>query len=211
MVSFNIKSVRKTCMKYCVFAILFISLGQATADTNADSWETNISWDCANNATCVNIVKTQFLNDLQNRRAINIAGFSIEPTGEQTAPIESGRGFMSNIFSDNAVKIPFGGLVLSLQRSADYKDYIEVALEESAEQGRRRGGFGGIGGGGGRRKKYVQSFIPLFLAFNAVGWMLLAVKAVAVLVIKAVVVSKIALLVAGSVVFKKLMDSATEK
>jgi len=49
------------------------------------------------------------------------------------------------------------------------------------------------------------------LAFNAVGWMLLAVKAVAVLTVKALVVSKLALLVAGTVVFKKLMDSATDK
>lgn len=69
------------------------------------------------------------------------------------------------------------------------------------------------GGAGGLRKskKYVQTFIPLFLAFNAVGWMLLAVKAVAVLTVKALVVSKLALLVAGTFVFKKLMDSATEK
>lgn len=62
-----------------------------------------------------------------------------------------------------------------------------------------------------KSKKYVQTFIPLFLAFNAVGWMLLAVKAVAVLTVKALLVSKLAILVAGTIVFKKLMDSATEK
>lgn len=38
--------------------------------------------------------------------------------------------------------------------------------------------------------------------------MLLAVKAVAVLTVKALVVSKLAFLVAGTIVFKKLMDSA---
>lgn len=51
----------------------------------------------------------------------------------------------------------------------------------------------------------------MFLAMNAVGWMLLAVKAVAALTVKAFFVSKLALLVAGTIVFKKLMDSATEK
>lgn len=72
---------------------------------------------------------------------------------------------------------------------------------------------GGLGSGVGLKKgkKYMQTFIPMFLAFNAVGWMLLAVKTVAVLTVKALVVSKLALLVAGTVVFKKLMDSATEK
>lgn len=75
---------------------------------------------------------------------------------------------------------------------------------------RRPGGLGGVGGVR-RGKKYLQTFVPLFLAFNAVGWMLLAVKAVAVLTVKALVVSKFALLVAGVIVFKRLMDSATEK
>lgn len=41
--------------------------------------------------------------------------------------------------------------------------------------------------------------------------MMLAMKAVAVLTIKAFFVSKIAFIVAASIVVKKLMDSATEK
>lgn len=93
------------------------------------------------------------------------------------------------------------------------------ALFLSACKGRRRNSLGGgIGGGGGggagglrKSKKYLQSFIPLFLAANAVGWLMLAVKAVAVLTVKALLVSKLAILVAGTIVFKKLMDSATEK
>lgn len=51
----------------------------------------------------------------------------------------------------------------------------------------------------------------MFLAMNAVGWMLLAMKAVALLTIKAVFVSKLAFVVAASIIVKKLMDTATEK
>lgn len=96
----------------------------------------------------------------------------------------------------------------------------QTALFHSTSKGRHRnslgggiGGGGGAGGAGGLRKskKYLQSFIPLFLAANAVGWLMLAVKAVAVLTVKALLVSKLAILVAGTIVFKKLMDSATEK
>lgn len=54
-------------------------------------------------------------------------------------------------------------------------------------------------------------YIPMFLAFNAVGWMMLAMKAVGVLTLKALLVSKLAFIVAASVVAKKMMDSATEK
>lgn len=54
-------------------------------------------------------------------------------------------------------------------------------------------------------------YIPMFLAFNAVGWMMLALKAVGVLTLKALLVSKLAFIVATTVVLKKMMDSATEK
>lgn len=70
---------------------------------------------------------------------------------------------------------------------------------------------GGFAGGRGKNKKVIQTFIPLFLAFNAVGWMLLAAKTVAALTVKALFVSKVALIVATISVIKKLMDSATEK
>lgn len=68
---------------------------------------------------------------------------------------------------------------------------------------------GGIGGH--KDRKQMQMYIPMFLAFNAVGWMMLAMKAVAVLTVKALLVSKLAFIVAATVVVKKMMDSATEK
>lgn len=68
---------------------------------------------------------------------------------------------------------------------------------------------GGIGGH--KDRKQLQMYIPMFLAFNAVGWMMLAMKAVAILTVKALLVSKLAFIVAATVVVKKMMDSATEK
>lgn len=70
---------------------------------------------------------------------------------------------------------------------------------------RRRGGFGG------KEKKHLQLFIPTFLAFNAVGWMMLAVKAVALLVVKAIVVSKLALIVTLFFITRKVLSSVNEK
>jgi len=222
----SFQSVRKMCLKYVVFTILFSSL--VLAERNSESILSKMTWDCANNASCFNIVKNEFIHGLQQRRSFNFDGlFSIEPVGDKSKPISEGRGFMSNLFTENALRIPFGGLALTIQRAEKYPGYLDVAIvKNDQEEARRRGGLGGaggglgghggLGGGGGggglrKSKKYVQTFIPLFLAFNAVGWMLLAVKAVAVLTVKALVVSKLALLVAGTIVFKKLMDSATEK
>lgn len=57
----------------------------------------------------------------------------------------------------------------------------------------------------------MQMFVPAFLAFNAVGWMMLAVGFVKVLTFKAFLVSKLALIVATVLTVKKMMESATEK
>lgn len=81
------------------------------------------------------------------------------------------------------------------------------------ELGGSSGGGGGIGGAirDRKEKKHLQAYIPMFLAFNAIGWMMLAMKAVTLLTFKAFFVAKLAFLVAAGIVMKKMMDSATEK
>lgn len=120
----------KVCLKCAIFVVLFClaSAGQAA---NSDSLLSRVSWDCLNNASCVNAVKDDFVRGLQERRAFNFEGvFSIEPVGDVSKPISEGRGFVSDIFSENALSIPVGGLSLRVARSPEYKDYIEVSLEK---------------------------------------------------------------------------------
>lgn len=57
----------------------------------------------------------------------------------------------------------------------------------------------------------MQMYIPMFLAVNAVGWMLLAMAAVKVLTIKALVLSKLAFVLAAVLTIKKLFETASEK
>lgn len=81
------------------------------------------------------------------------------------------------------------------------------------------GGDGGGGGGllGGRRrhkqedKKQFQMYIPMYLAATTFGWTMVAAKAVGLLTLKALILSKIAFVVAAIVLIKKLMDNASEK
>lgn len=82
-------------------------------------------------------------------------------------------------------------------------------------------GGGGDGGGGGllggrRRqqhqdKKQFQMYIPMYLAATTFGWTMVAAKAVGLLTLKALILSKIAFVVAAIVLIKKLMDNASEK
>ena len=81
------------------------------------------------------------------------------------------------------------------------------------------GGGGGLLGGGGIRqrrkehedKKQMQMLIPMYLAATTFGWTMVMVKAVGLLTLKALIVSKIAFIVAAMIVIKKVMENASEK
>lgn len=128
----SFQSVRKMCLKYVVFTVLFSSLVLADKATeNSESLVSKMTWDCANNASCFNNIKNEFLHGLQQRKSYNFDGlFSIESVGDKSKPISEGRGFMSNIFADNQLRIPFAGLAMTIQRAEKYPGYIEVAVEK---------------------------------------------------------------------------------
>lgn len=136
----SFQSVRKMCLKYTVFIILFSSLVLAERSVdNSDSILSKMTWDCANNASCFNNLKNEFIHGLQQRRAFNFDGlFSIEPVGDRSKPISEGRGFISDIFTENALRIPFGGLAMTIQRAEKYPGYLELAvIKNDQEQGKR--------------------------------------------------------------------------
>lgn len=133
----SFQSVRKMCLKYVVLTVVLSSLVLADQATeNSESLVSKMTWDCANNASCFNSIKNEFLHGLQQRKSFNFDGlFSIEPTvSDKSKPISEGRGFMSNIFADNKLRIPFGGLAMTIARAEQYPDYLEVAIEKNTPE-----------------------------------------------------------------------------
>lgn len=126
---------RKMCLKSVVLLVAVVISSAAASENDSSDWlDSTLNWDCANNATCLENVKKDFIKGLQERRSFNFGGaFSIEPTGDVSQPINEGRGFVSDIFSGNSLRIPVGGLDVTIQRSPEYKEYIEVALVKSFE------------------------------------------------------------------------------
>lgn len=126
---------KKMCLKSVVLlVVVVISLAAASENDSGDWLDSKLSWECANNASCLESIKTDFVKGLQERRSFNFGGaFSIEPTGDVSKPINEGRGFVSDIFSGNALRIPIGGMAVTIQRSPEYQEYLEVALVKSFE------------------------------------------------------------------------------
>ncbi|KAH8242910.1 hypothetical protein KR032_003021 [Drosophila birchii] len=152
----------------------------------------------------------------------------------------SGRGLSSfmDFVTGNVIRVPVGPMVFSVQRAEDDSEYIEVALLKKASSGTGRlqgngilgggngGGNGFIGGGGdnggggllGNRrrkqqqdKKQFQMYIPMYLAATTFGWTMVVAKSVGLLTLKALILSKIAFVVAAILLIRRLMDNANER
>ncbi|CAD7085274.1 unnamed protein product [Hermetia illucens] len=193
-------------MKLILIAILtFTAVGSAQFRKDSeDSILNGLSWECANNASCVNGIALSVISRFDRREPIDFGLFSINPA--QHSPVQGRSNKFLEFLSGNAIRIPMGPMVFSVQQSEQDSDYLEVALLKSvAEQGRGRKRVSH------KEKKQLQLMIPMFLAANAVGWTLFAVKAVGVLTVKALLMSKLALLVATGIIVKRLMEKASEK
>ncbi|KAH8359157.1 hypothetical protein KR093_004704 [Drosophila rubida] len=210
-----------------------------------------LSWKCANNASCLASVANGIAASYRRGETIKLGLFDLVklPALDEAHKHKwgTGRGLSSfmDFVSGNAIRVPVGPMVFSVQRAEDDSDYIEVALLKKASSGTGRlqgnggggggllggggsGGGGGLLGGGGdsgggggllggrRRhqhqdKKQFQMYIPMYLAATTFGWTMVAAKAVGLLTLKALILSKIAFVVAAIVLIKKLMDNASEK
>ncbi|XP_017130612.1 LOW QUALITY PROTEIN: uncharacterized protein LOC108148213 [Drosophila elegans] len=214
-----------------------------------------LSWKCANNASCLYGVANGIMASYRRGETLKLGLFDLVKLPELDASHKrkwgTGRGLSSfmDFVTGNAIRVPVGPMVFSVQRAEDDSEYIEVALLKKASSGTGRlqgngggggllggggGGLGGNGGGGGggllggdnggggglmggrRRhqhqdKKQFQMFIPMYLAATTFGWTMVAAKAVGLLTLKALILSKIAFVVAAIVLIKKLMDNASEK
>ncbi|XP_037811241.1 uncharacterized protein LOC119603310 [Lucilia sericata] len=208
-----------------------------------------LSWKCANNASCLYSLASGILSSYRRGETVKFGFLDLVklPTSSthktksklNSKPAETGRSMSTfvDFISGNAIRIPVGPMVFSVQRAEDDDNYIEVALLKKARSSTARlgggggdsggllsGGGGGGGGGHGHGiiqrikenkdkddKKQMQMYIPMYLAATTFGWTMVAAKAVGLLTLKALAISKIAFVVAAMVLMKKLMENASEK
>lgn len=115
-----------------VYTSVFVNVIIAENSTNLI--QDNFNWKCANNATCVKSVTNFILNSLEQRKPIQFGEIMVDPIDKK--PFTGRSLSFWNFLNGNALKIPFGPVMLSVQRSVNYDNYIEVALlKKSSDAG----------------------------------------------------------------------------
>ncbi|KAL7019380.1 hypothetical protein ACKWTF_011100 [Chironomus riparius] len=175
-----------------VFAIKLCSPSPVAHEDNQQNVDIDIDIACIANSTCLKSASNKVIRALKLRKSIDFGLLSITPLKNEGI---EGRSFTKfwDIASTNSLRIPLGQYSLSVQKSEEHENYLEVAVSKTIVEGRAR-----------RDRKQMQFFVPSFLVASQVGWWLLALAGVTLLSIKAFLVSKIALVIAAVMTFKKL-------
>lgn len=92
-----------------------------------------LSWSCANNATCVARVARDVMQKVKNGKPLDFGAFAVEPVEHIPLTIEGRSSRALDFFSSNALKFPIGPMVVNIERSADYPNFIEVSLLRKAD------------------------------------------------------------------------------
>ncbi|XP_058459775.1 uncharacterized protein LOC131435645 [Malaya genurostris] len=167
---------------------------ESKQDAASENVLNELSWSCANNASCVTRLARDVVQKLKARKPVDFGAFSIEPVEKIPLTVEGRSSRALDFFSGNALKFPIGPVLFNVERSADYPNFIEVSLLRKDDGAR------------GKTRKHMRFFVPAFLVFSQIGWYALAIAGVKLLAIKAFLVAKIALIVVAMMTFKKLME-----
>jgi len=93
-----------------------------------------LSWKCANNASCLYGVANGLMASYRRGETLKLGLFDLVKLPELDASRKhkwgTGRGLSGfmDFVTGNAIRVPVGPMVFSVQRAEDDSDYIEVAL-----------------------------------------------------------------------------------
>ncbi|XP_064549962.1 uncharacterized protein Osi4 isoform X2 [Drosophila montana] len=116
---------------------------EATPTTRAENTDLldKLSWKCANNASCLHSVANGIAASYRRGETIKLGLFDLVrlPPLDEAHRHKWGTGRALSSFMDfvsgNAIRVPVGPMVFSVQRAEDDSDYIEVALLKKASSG----------------------------------------------------------------------------
>lgn len=114
------------------------SIANSVVDSDSSLAPESLSWSCINNASCISAISQDVMQRLRSRKPVQLGVISIDPVGNGVTTSFTGRSMsFLDILNGNALKVPLGPMLLSVQRSDEYKNYLEVALlRKSSDQGK---------------------------------------------------------------------------
>lgn len=128
------------CKKVLFLSVLAIVVTQSsqshvgsTSQENSENVDLNVDLTCIANSTCFKNVSNKVVRALHMKKLIDFGAFTIEPL--KNAKKVEGRSMskLADLINGNALRIPLGSYSLSLQKSEEHDNYLEVAVSKTIE------------------------------------------------------------------------------
>lgn len=121
-----------------VFAIRLSSPSPVANEDNQQQQNVDIDIDiaCIANSTCLKSASNKVIRALKLRKSIDFGLLSITPLKSEGGT--EGRSFTKfwDIASTNSIRIPLGQYSLSVQKSEEHENYLEVAVSKTIVEGK---------------------------------------------------------------------------
>lgn len=116
-----------------VLVLLIEQSSQSPTGSKVEHEDLNVDLSCIANATCVKNTSNKVVKALNLRKVIDFGAFTIEPVAN--AKVVEGRSMSKfwEVAGSNALRVPLGAYSLSLQKSAEYENYLEVSVSKTFE------------------------------------------------------------------------------
>lgn len=120
-----------------ILIICKVAQSALAEESNQDAAQENVlselSWSCANNATCVKRIARDVVHKLKAHKPVNFGVFSIAPVERIPLTVDGSSSRAMDFLSGNALQFPIGPMVFNIERSAEYPNFIEVSLLRKAD------------------------------------------------------------------------------
>lgn len=93
----------------------------------------NVDLSCVTNSTCMKHVSNEIAKALSKRKSIDFGTFSIQPLENANKSLGRSSSTLWDVISKSTVRIPLGAYALTVQKTEEYDNYIEVAVAKQIE------------------------------------------------------------------------------
>lgn len=124
--------------KFLFLSVLVVVIKQSSqspvsSKTESQTVDLNVDITCIANASCISKVANKVVRALNLKKMIDFGAFTIEPVKNVKKVEGRSMSKLAEIINGNALRVPLGLYSLSLQKSEEYDNYLEVSVSKTVE------------------------------------------------------------------------------